>query len=246
MKTLLLSLLLIFSFTLSAQTSGVLTVSASTSHANGNYAPTNIVAIWVEDNQGNFVKTLMAYAQTRRTHLNKWQASTDAAGTEFNTTDAITGATRNNHSTRECTWNATDYNGDIMPDGEYFIWMELTDKNATGNYSSFAFTKNDLEELQAPFNVPSFSDISIDWKPSGVSIQSISNLVDLDIHPNPNNGIFKIEGENIENIEIRSITGKLILKTSSEHIDISQQENGIYLVVAFHDGQRIINKIVKQ
>ena len=247
MKNLLLSLLLISSsFILSAQTSGILTVSASTSDANGNYAPTNIVAIWVEDSQGNFVKTLMAYAQTRKTHLNKWQASTSAAGTEYNTTDAITGATRSHHSTRACTWNATNYNGNIMPDGDYFIWMELTDKNATGNYSSFAFTKNDVEELQAPFNVPSFSDISIDWKPSGVSVESISNLVVLDIHPNPSNGIFKIESENIETVEVRSITGKLILKTSSNHIDISQQENGIYLVVAFHNGQRIINKIVKQ
>jgi len=247
MKRLLLTSLLLASvFIIRAQTTGVLTVSATTSNAGGGYAPKNIVAIWVEDSQGNFVKTLMAYAQNRKTHLNMWQASTGAAGTEYNTTDAITGATRTSHNTRECTWDVTDYNGELMADGAYFVWMELTDKNGTGNYSSFAFTKNDTEELQTPLNVPSFSNISINWDPSGVSVQSISKQLYLNIHPNPGNGIFDVVGENIETIEILSITGKLILKTSSKHIDISQQENGIYLVIAYQKGQRIISKFVKK
>jgi nitronate monooxygenase len=60
-----------------------------------------VVAIWVEDNQGNFVKTLLAYAQNRKTHLNTWEASTTAAGIPFNTVDAITGATKTSHSVVE-------------------------------------------------------------------------------------------------------------------------------------------------
>jgi len=45
-----------------AQTNGTLAVSVTTSSTGGNYAPRNIVAIWVEDNSGKFVKTLLAYA----------------------------------------------------------------------------------------------------------------------------------------------------------------------------------------
>ena len=124
-----------------AQTEGTLNVSAATSAAGGNYAPKNIVAIWVEDNQGNFVKTLLAYAQARRTHLNTWEASTTAAGSPFNAVDAITGATKTSHATRTCTWNGTDVNGALVADGTYRLRMELTDKNATGNFSTFTFIK---------------------------------------------------------------------------------------------------------
>jgi len=246
MKQLILSLLLLSSFSaIYAQSVGVLTVTANTSETGGNFAPRNIVAIWVEDSQGNFVKTLMAYAQNRITHLNTWQASTSAAGTEFNTTDAITGATRSSHATRECSWNATDYNGNIVTDGEYFVWMELTDKNGTGNYSSFSFTKSDIEELQNPTDVPSFSNISINWVPSGVFIEPVNKYLSLNIRPNPGNGIFIVDGENIDNIEIRSISGKLIFKTTEMYFDMSDQEKGIYLVIATSKGQRIISKIVK-
>jgi len=246
MKQFILSLLLFSSFSaIYAQSSGVLTVTASTSETGGNFAPRNIVAIWVEDSDGNFVKTLLAYAQNRITHLNTWQASTSAAGTEFNTTDAITGATRSSHATRECSWNATDYNGNIVADGEYFVWMELTDKNGTGNYSSFSFTKNDMEELQNPENVPSFSDISIHWTPSSVIIQPVIKYLSLNIRPNPGNGIFIVDGEDIDDIEIRSISGKLIFKTTEMYFDMSDQEKGVYLVIASSKGQRIIKKIVK-
>ncbi len=154
---------LMFTIVLNAQTSGTLTVTATTSIAGGNYAPKNIIAVWIEDDAGNFVKTLLAYAQTRITHLNTWQASTNAAGSEFNVVDAITGATRSSHSTRTSYWNGTDVDGIIVPDGTYYVWMELTDKNSTGNYSSFQFEKSETSFLITPTNVPSFASIEISW-----------------------------------------------------------------------------------
>ena len=45
-------------------TPGTLHVTTLTSAAGGNYAPRNIVAVWVEDSNGVFVKTLLAYANT--------------------------------------------------------------------------------------------------------------------------------------------------------------------------------------
>lgn len=228
-----------------AQTTGELLVETTTSETGGNYAPRNIVAIWIENEQGEFIKTLLAYAQTRKTHLNTWQATTTAAGTAYNTTDAITGATRTSHNTRFCTWDCTDYNGLIVSDGTYYVWMELTDKNSTGNYSSFAFTKDENPESQTPSNVPSFESISIVWEPSGgVDILEISNNT-VSVNPNQSDGSYTITGNNIEEIEVRSISGRLILKTKSQNIDISNQQTGIYLVIVRTKNNRIIKRIYK-
>ncbi|MBK8491329.1 MAG: hypothetical protein IPL49_10675 [Saprospirales bacterium] len=60
MKKTILPLLLLFLFAgaLFSQTSGELSVTVTTSATPGNFAPKNIVAIWIEDEAGNFVKTL--------------------------------------------------------------------------------------------------------------------------------------------------------------------------------------------
>ena len=175
-KSILSSLLILLTaFLMNAQTEGVLTVTTTTSETGGNFAPKNIVSVWIEDDSGNFVKTLLAYAQTQIGHLNIWEASTTAAGSLFNVVDAITGATQSDHGTRVCSWNGTDINGITVTDGAYKVWMELTDKNSTGNYSSFNFTKNTNPENQTPADVPSFSSISIDWVPASTYSADINN-----------------------------------------------------------------------
>lgn len=147
------------------QTSGELSVNVSTSQFGGRYAPRHIVAIWVEDESGNFVKTLVAYAQRYITHLNTWEASTNNAGSMYDRTDATTGATRNTHSPISTLWDGTNFTGSDVPDGNYRVCMELTDQNATGNYSYFNFTKGVVRQELFPANVPSFSSISIIWAP---------------------------------------------------------------------------------
>lgn len=142
---------------------GLLTVSVTTSSTGGNYAPRNILAIWIEDNSGKFVKTLLAYANTRKTHLNTWEASTTTSGSAFNVVDAITGATQSSHGNHTCTWYGADYTGKVVSDGVYKVRMELTDKNSSGNAASFSFTKGPNTQKLTPANGPSFSSVSINW-----------------------------------------------------------------------------------
>jgi hypothetical protein len=228
-----------------AQTDGSLSVSAATSTAGGNFAPKNIVAIWIEDAQGNWVKTLLAYAQTRKTHLNTWEAATTAAGSAFNTVDAITGATKSSHGTRTCTWNATDVNGTVVADGAYSVWMELTDKNGTGNYSHFTFTKGPAAENQTPANVPSFSSISINWVPvvTGVNDPEVEKL--YQVTPNPTKGTFQVIGNNISSMQVLSQTGNLVSGGSSTFLDISNQADGVYIVRITTDKGIVTKKILK-
>ena len=50
--------------------------------------------------------------------------------------DATTGPTLQNHGTRTFTWNATNVSGALVPDGDYKIWIQMTDKNANGQLLS--------------------------------------------------------------------------------------------------------------
>ena len=144
----------------SVKTSGTLSVSTLTSQAGGNYAPKNIVAIWVENSSGEYVKSLLVYADEYKRHLTNW-----VSNSSYDVSDAVTGATVNTHGTRSCTWDGTDVDGNIVADGTYRVCMELTDKNSTGNYHYFEFLKDSVSHTLTPTDVSSFSDISITWTP---------------------------------------------------------------------------------
>ena len=248
MKKIILTFLftLIYAIQFQAQTQGDLTVTTSTSEVGGNYAPNNIVAIWVEDDAGNFVKTLLAYAATRITHLNMWQASTIAAGSEFNRVDAITGATRTSHATRNCSWNAKDFNDVLVLDGTYSVWMELTDQNGTGNFSSFPFAKGTNADTQTPADVPSFSSISINWEPDTSGVLEIDDSQHFSVYPNPSTGIYTIKMDEIGAVTIRNILGKLIFTGKTKTIDLSNQPNGIYLLTLTIDSKTATTKLIKK
>lgn len=227
-----------------AQTPGTLTVSVATSAAGGNYAPKNIVAIWIEDNQGNFVKTLLAYAQTRKTHLNTWEASTTAAGSPYNTVDAITGATKTSHATRTCSWDGTDINGNIVSDGTYKLRMELTDKNGTGNFSTFTFEKDTLQVNLTPANVPSFSSIVINWEPVITAIGEPETAGGITIYPNPSSGVINLTGK-YDEVIVFGTSGRQIVKSAGNKIDLTASPDGLYFVHVRTGVETEIFKVVK-
>jgi len=248
MKRLVFFMVLVISgIQLSGQTTGKLNVSLVTSSTGGNYAPRNIVAIWIEDASGNFVKTILAYADKRIQHLNTWETATNLKGSMYNHTDAITGATQSSHGTRTCSWNGTDYNTNPVVDGKYYVCMELTDKNGTGNFSKFEFKKGANNSL-TPQNAPSFSSINIMWEATGtVDVKEIELEESIQIFPNPTKNIFFIRGDNITEIEILNMSGALILKNNSTtRIDMSNFKNGIYLVRIKEGNRTIVKKLVKE
>lgn len=184
-KLLLVIVLVAFSMNIGAQTKGTLTVNVTTqtvpviatpSSANNgptggrgvsrSYAPQNILAIWVEDSNGKFVKTLLVNARRYNFYLTAWQSVTSAAESRFNSVDAITGATNMNHGTRSCTWDGTDYNGKLVADGTYKVCMELTESNSTGNSTSFTITKGSKPVELKPESNTNFTAITLKWNPT--------------------------------------------------------------------------------
>ncbi|MCA9672414.1 MAG: DUF2271 domain-containing protein [Myxococcales bacterium] len=118
-----------------------LTVTFSTTPGpNPNYAPRNIVAVWVETAAGGFVKTIGRWANKRRLEMTTWVG---AAG--VGDTDAVMGATRTSHNgTLTAVWDMTQRGGGVAPDGAYKIRFESADRNsgASSNLFSVDFNKN--------------------------------------------------------------------------------------------------------
>lgn len=235
-------LLLISVGFMSAQTQGTLTVRATTSNAGGEYAPSNIVAVWVVNSNGQFVKTLLRYANTRIQYLTNWNASTSTR----NVVDAITGSTQNSHGIRTSTWNGRNVSGAVVADGVYTVKMELTDKNSTGNVGTFTFTKGPATQTLTPANVPSFSSISISWVPSTPTDLPNVELSELySIYPNPTNSTIFVSGPEIQEIEIYTISGKSLLKTKLQSINLSTIPKGNYLVKVYTEKGEFIKKLTK-
>jgi hypothetical protein len=242
-------IIIIFSFLIFlninfAQTTGTLTISTSTSQVGGKYKPKNIVAIWIQDNTGKFVKTLLAYAEKEKKYLTSWKAVTTIAGSSYNTVDAITGATRSSHGVRSCTWNCKNYLNSLMADGTYTIKMEITDQDGTGRSATFEFTKGPDAQTLTPTNVPSFSDINIVWQPliSGTSEEFSDNIT---INPNPVSEKAIISGVKVNSFELYDLKGNKLAKHNGNSIDMSFLKSGIYFVKIDSKSGVFVKKIIK-
>ncbi len=244
-RVLVIALALFFVLQIQAQTSGTLSISVTTSSTGGNYAPRNIVAIWIEDGSGKFVKTLLAYANTRITHLNTWETSSATSGTAYNRVDAITGATQSSHATRTCSWNSTDFSGKLVVDGDYKVRMELTDKNSTGNIASFTFVKGPNTQKLTPVNVPSFASISLNWSNGVTGIFPETAKVIPVVRPNPGNGQFWVTGDQVKSIVVRSLSGKVVLKGNVPSFDLTDFPNGLYFVTIVTNDETFVRKVIK-
>jgi len=227
-----------------AQTTGTLTVSTLTSQVGGKYKPKNIVAIWIQDNTGKFVKTLLAFAEKEKKYLTSWKAVTTLAGSSYNTFDAISGATRSSHDTRTCTWNCKNYLNSLMADGVYTVKMEITDQDGTGRSATFEFTKGPNAQTLTPANVPSFSNISIVWQPA--TSKTDDELSDnIAIYPNPVLETAIISGIKVNSFELYDLKGNKLGKSLGNSIDMSFLKSGMYYVKIDSKSGVFVSKIIK-
>jgi MYXO-CTERM domain-containing protein len=147
--------------TASAQT---LTVSFETTPVGASvYAPTNVVAVWIEDSGGNFVKTIGRYSLVRTVHLVAWNAA--SGGDE----DAVSGATRLDHNTAlSFDWKLRA-NGELVPEGTYTVRVEVADDNSTtadqNHQGSFTFEHNG-EASNQDLTVEGFNNVDVNYDPT--------------------------------------------------------------------------------
>lgn len=154
-----LGVLAVCALAVSAHAQGV-TAKFQTTPAGGPYAPRNVVAVWVEDGGGNFVKTIGRWAGQRKQYLLQWTAK---AGP--NDADAVTSATRGDHlNFIQATWNLQNRQNVVVPDGTYTIRMELADSDGgTTNEGTFTFVKGPNPQVQTNLSNGGFINATITY-----------------------------------------------------------------------------------
>lgn len=218
--------------TTTAVTEGQLTVTATTSKTSSpSYAPSNIIAIYILDSQGKFVKTLLAYASERKQYLVNWKSVTAIAGAAYNTVDAITGATQNSHTSRSCTWNGKNRSGVTVDDGTYTVRMELTDNDGKAqNLASFTFTKGTTPVTLTPSTTSGFSNITIKWQPVNTALETTSSESSSLLLSNPVTTTLTIRDTNIRQLEIFDLNGKRVHQSNTSVTNIQHLSAGTYVI----------------
>jgi hypothetical protein len=123
------------------------------------YAPTNIVATWIEGKDGVFVQTIDRQSSIRTNSLVAWGVRAGPSDT-----DAVTGATRLNHATPvSATWTIPSN----QPDGMYSIRIETCDANvvtaADNAQGVFSFEKDGVAFNLRDLQLPGYTEVSIEY-----------------------------------------------------------------------------------
>ncbi len=90
----------------------------------GRYAPSHVLAVWVTDAGGGFVKTLAEWGKSRSSNLAVWRSVSKAS-----TVDAVTGATLKAHGVVSVDWNCANLSGARVSDGDYVLHVEFAESN---------------------------------------------------------------------------------------------------------------------
>lgn len=90
----------------------------------GRYAPSHVLAVWITNASGGFVKTLDEHGKGRASNLAAWRSSSGG-----NTVDAVTGATLKSHGPVGADWNCTNAAGARVPAGAYKLHVEFAESN---------------------------------------------------------------------------------------------------------------------
>ena len=262
MKSFLIILFLFSAFIVNAQTSGTLTFSVTTVNYQAQYSPKHILAIWIEDGSGNWVKTREFRSQNPvyKNYLTNFKSATNNS---FNVVDATTGATLNSHITHTIDWDGTDVNETLVADGDYSVFVEFTSANATGKLYSINFVKGPNAQTLSPSNQSYFQNISLIWTPDVTQVPYIDDQkTDIVSYPNPfkNSVTISYRSKNSDPVQmnIYDAEGKLVrqinksaagdyLKFVWNGTDANgcMQKSGIYYFSISQGDYRIFSKVLK-
>ena len=226
------------------QTDGTLTFTFTETHAGSTK---NVLAVWITDNAGTFVKTRMRFwGSGTNDHLPSWKINSDQ-----NIVDAITGPTRTASTNppafgvKTVIWDGTDVTSATVPDGTYQVFVESSwnnpepPNNQHSTIINFTFEKSPDSTHSAPAGNSYFSDITLDWAPSPVINIKETGDQDMSVYPNPSDGMIQINFTkpfNVSKILVRRMNGQIVYRetagksSGSISFDLKELSAGIYLI----------------
>lgn len=240
-------LLLLATNSVNAQTPGNLSFTFTTTAHSGYQGTRNVMAVWIQDNSGAFVKTKLRYAGGNTAdHLPTWAvnsggSSSNCLSSSCNIVSATTGSTLSGATTKTITWDGTNVAGTLLPDGVYKVTIQQTwDHGSPGTTTrSFTFTKGATVDNQTPTADANFTTMSLSWTPtSGAGIEENQNeLAGVNVYPNPStNGIFNVDYLKANNIKVINLQGVVIsnedldAESGTKTVNLSEMSNGVYFI----------------
>lgn len=248
MKFLILTVLMFFGLKIFAQTTGTLNFSVTTTEPAGGFTGKHVIAIWITNSSGVFVKTNIKYAATREQYLNQWITNSGR-----NVTDAITGATLSTHGVLTFSWNGTNVSGTVVPDGTYQVWLQMADQNVNGQTATVSFTKGNSQVQLSPSDAGNFTSMSLKWTPSTTAVTNFEKP-GVVIFPNPSKNIVNIDmrnGETWRQMNLVSSDGRLIKTFDKEQlshgtlsIEMGKYGKGVYFLNFSDDNKGVVYSVV--
>jgi hypothetical protein len=104
-----------------------LTLTVTTVNPMGTFNPANCVVMWIQNSAGQFVRTFGKWAAVRESELLTWN-SADGGDTSV-CIDGVTAASRTSHGTISSKWDLSNASGQRVPNGNYWYYIEMTDRN---------------------------------------------------------------------------------------------------------------------
>ncbi len=149
--------------------------------------------------------------------------------------------------------DATEYTCQISTDNTFT--SDVVSETTTSTYKELTDLATNTEcfwRVKAS-NPSGESDWSQTWRFSTFGFVGVPNLEDdsaTKVYPNPSNGIFTLEGDGINAIEIVNSKGQIVSKRLIDKnitlIDVSNLPKGMYFLKVFNNKGVIYTKIVKQ
>ena len=161
MRTFLFGIIMLISVRAFNQaTPGTVSFTITTLDNSKHYSPDNTMAIWVENNDGKFVRTLQVQASHHKAQLYTWNITTHG-----NSVDAVTGPTLPDYKTVTVIWNCKDTTGTVVKDGKYQIVTEFSSEHAQGPLQRVPFIKGVSAVMLNPSKETYFTDIKLVYTP---------------------------------------------------------------------------------
>jgi hypothetical protein len=163
----------------------MMTIDYTVVGSHGMWYPHNIGAVWVEDTNGHFMKTVERWAAIRADYLAAWNMRESAHGkwpTCFfanacsgamvpDQTDVVSQATIfEDNQAHHTVWNCKDLNGKVVPDGKYRIFVEEMENiyplYPAGPLAMFDFDKGATPMTFTPPDTMPFKGMKVVYKPA--------------------------------------------------------------------------------
>lgn len=146
-------------------TDGTATLYVTLTDPPGNFNR-RVDAFWITDSAGRFIVTVRKDAAAEQSYLLQWNA---ARGTST-VVDGYSGATITTWTPMSVPWNCRDANNALVPDGTYKFYLEFTDHNGQGWWTTngLSFTKGTTAYTNTYPDQQYITAMSIGYVPAAV------------------------------------------------------------------------------